>query len=98
MFIRIFIGNSYGKFEYGIIEKKEGAIHMKKLKLEEILEGFEDSRRENSVMYPLYEILFVMIIAIMCGATSYVKTKLKSYLLEIPIARHSINYYFIYAR
>ena len=26
------------------------------------------------------------------------QTKLKSYLLEIPIARHSINYYFIYAR
>ena len=71
---------------------------MKKLKLEEILEGFEDSRRENSGMYPLYEILFVMIIAIMCGATSYVKIELKSYLLEIPIARHSINYYFIYAR
>lgn len=49
---------------------------MKKLKLEEILEGIEDNRRKNSVMYPLYEVLFIMIIAIMCGATSYVKIEM----------------------
>mgnify|MGYP001110857476 FL=1 len=49
---------------------------MKKLKLEEILEGIEDSRRENSVQYPLHEVLFIMIIAIMCGATSYVKIEM----------------------
>ena len=34
---------------------------MKKLKLKEILEGIEDNRRKNSVMYPLYEVLFIMI-------------------------------------
>ena len=49
---------------------------MKKLKLKEILEGIEDNRRKNSVMYPLYEVLFIMIIAIMCGATSYVKIEM----------------------
>ena len=49
---------------------------MKKLKLEEILEGIEDSRRENSVQYPLHEVLFIMIIAIMCGATSYAKIEM----------------------
>ena len=51
---------------------------MKKLKLKEILEGIEDNRRKNSVMYPLYEVLFIMIIAIMCGATSYVKCSEKA--------------------
>lgn len=45
-------------------------MHIKKLKLEEIREGIEDIRWENSVQYPLYEVLFIMIIAIMCGATS----------------------------
>lgn len=44
---------------------------MKKLSLEEILEGIEDSRRRNSVMYPLKEVLFIMVTAIICGATSY---------------------------
>lgn len=32
---------------------------MKKLKLEEILEGIEDVRRENSVQYTLYEVSFI---------------------------------------
>lgn len=49
---------------------------MKKLKLEELLEGLEDRRRENSVMYPLYEVLFIMIISILCGATGYVKIEM----------------------
>lgn len=44
---------------------------MKKLSLKEILEGIEDTRRSNSVIYPLYEVLFIMLIAIICGATSY---------------------------
>ena len=44
---------------------------MKKLSLEEILEGIEDTRRSNSVMYPLGEVLFIMLTAIICGATSY---------------------------
>ena len=46
---------------------------MKKLSLEEILEGIEDSRRSNSVIYPLHEVLFIMLVAIICGATSYSK-------------------------
>ena len=46
---------------------------MKKLSLEEILEGIEDTRRGNSVIYPLHEVLFIMLIAIICGATSYAR-------------------------
>ena len=67
-------GRKYGKIE----ERTKGRRRrkMKKLKLEEILEGIEDSRRENSVQYPLHEVLFIMIIAIMCGATSYVKIEM----------------------
>ena len=34
---------------------------MKKLKQEEILKGIEDTRRSNSVMYPLQEVLFIML-------------------------------------
>lgn len=49
---------------------------MKKLSLEEILEGIEDSRRKNSVIYPLYEILFIMLTAIICGATSYARIEM----------------------
>ncbi len=51
---------------------------MKKLKQEEILKGIEDTRRSNSVMYPLQEVLFIMLIAIICGATSYVKIEIFS--------------------
>lgn len=49
---------------------------MKKLSLEEILEGIEDTRRGNSVIYPLHEVLFIMLIAIICGATSYARIEL----------------------
>lgn len=49
---------------------------MKKLSLEEILEGIEDTRRSNSVMYSLYEVLFIMLVAIICGANSYVRIEL----------------------
>ena len=49
---------------------------MKKLKLKELLEGIEDSRRGNSVMHPLHEVLFIMMVAILCGATSYVKIEM----------------------
>ena len=49
---------------------------MKKLKLEEILEGIEDTRRANSVIYPLHEVLFIMLVAIICGATSYAKIEM----------------------
>lgn len=49
---------------------------MKKLSLEEILEGIEDTRRANSVIYPLYEVLFIMLTAIICGATSYARIEM----------------------
>ena len=45
---------------------------MKKIGLLEVLEGIEDSRRERSVWYPLHEVLFIFIAAVLCGATSYV--------------------------
>ena len=32
---------------------------MKKLGLPEVLEGIEDTRREQSVWYPLHEVLFI---------------------------------------
>lgn len=49
---------------------------MKKISLEEILEGIKDNRRMNSIIYPLQEILFIMLIAIICGATSYARIEL----------------------
>lgn len=49
---------------------------MKKLSLKEILEGIEDNRRANSVIYPLHEVLFIMLTAIICGATSYARIEM----------------------
>ena len=49
---------------------------MKKISLAEALEGIEDSRREKSVMYPLHEVLLIMLLAIICGATSYAKIEM----------------------
>jgi len=49
---------------------------MKKLSLQEVLEGIEDTRRERSVWYPLYEVLIIMLTAVICGATSYAKVEL----------------------
>ena len=49
---------------------------MKKLSLLEVLEGIEDTRRERSVWYPLHEILFIMLAAVVCGATSYAKVEM----------------------
>ena len=49
---------------------------MKKLSLLEVLEGIEDTRREQSVWYPLHEVLFIMLVAVICGATSYVKVEM----------------------
>lgn len=49
---------------------------MKKISLEEILEGIKDNMRMNSIIYPLQEILFIMLIAIICGATSYARIEL----------------------
>ena len=49
---------------------------MKKLSLQEVLEGIEDSRRAWSVWYPLHEVLFIMLTAVICGATSYTKVEM----------------------
>ena len=49
---------------------------MKKLALLEVLEGIEDTRRSNSVMYPLHEVLIIMLLAVICGATSYAKVEM----------------------
>ena len=49
---------------------------MKKLSLQEVLEGIEDSRRARSVWYPLHEVLFIMLTAVICGATSYAKVEM----------------------
>lgn len=49
---------------------------MKKMGLMEVLEGIEDTRREQSVIYPLHEILIIMLLAVICGATSYAKVEM----------------------
>ena len=49
---------------------------MKKLSLLEVLEGIEDTRRDRSVWYPLHEVLFIMLVAVICGAASYVKVEM----------------------
>lgn len=49
---------------------------MKKLRLQEVLEGIEDTRREKSVWYPLHEVLFILLTAVICGATSYAKVEM----------------------
>lgn len=49
---------------------------MKKISLMEALEGIKDTRREKSVIYPLHEVLFMMLSAVICGATSYVKIEM----------------------
>jgi predicted transposase YbfD/YdcC len=49
---------------------------MKKLSLMEVLSGIEDTRRGRSVMYPLHEVLIIMLLAVICGATSYAKVEM----------------------
>jgi len=49
---------------------------MKKLSLMEVLSGIEDTRRNRSVMYPLHEVLIIMLLAVICGATSYAKVEM----------------------
>ncbi len=61
---------------------------MKKLTLEEVLEGIEYPRRENSVLYPLYEVLFIILIAVLCGATSYVRIEMLANSKEKWFRRH----------
>lgn len=49
---------------------------MKKLSLMEVVEGIEDTRRSRSVIYPLHEVLIIMLLAVICGATSYAKIEM----------------------
>ena len=49
---------------------------MKKLGLLEVLEGLDDTRRSRSIIYPLHEVLFIMLVAVICGATSYMKVEM----------------------
>lgn len=49
---------------------------MKKLGLLEVLEGLKDERREHSVWYPLHEVLFILLTAVICGMTSYAKVEI----------------------
>jgi len=49
---------------------------MKKTSLSEALLGIEETRRERSVMYPLHEILLIVLLGVMCGATSYAKIEM----------------------
>lgn len=49
---------------------------MKKLSLMNVLESIEDTRRQKSVMYPLHEVLIIMLLAVVCGATSYAKVEM----------------------
>lgn len=49
---------------------------MKEIGLVEVLERIEDSRRKRSVWYPLHEVLFIFLAAVICGATSYAKVEM----------------------
>jgi predicted transposase YbfD/YdcC len=51
-------------------------METKKISLIEALEGIEDTRRERSVMYPLIEILLIVLLGVMCGARSYKKIEM----------------------
>ena len=62
-------------FRYDILNIR-GEYHMKKLSLMDVLEGIEDTRRQRSVMYPLHEVLINMLLAVICGATSYAKVEM----------------------
>jgi predicted transposase YbfD/YdcC len=49
---------------------------MKKISLAQAIEGIEEVRRKNSIIYQLNEILMITLLAIICGATSYVKIEM----------------------
>ena len=49
---------------------------MKKLTLLDVLEGIKDNRRKLSVWYPLHEVLFILLTAVICGATSYARVEM----------------------
>ena len=49
---------------------------MKKMNSMEVIEGIEDTRKSNSVNYPLREVLIIMLLTVICGATSYAKIEM----------------------
>ena len=49
---------------------------MKKLTLEEVIEGIEEPRRQRSIIYPLDEVLIIMLLAVIYEATSYAKVEM----------------------
>ncbi len=49
---------------------------MRKISLMEVLTGIKDTRRQRSIMYPLHEVLIIMLLAVICGATSYAKVEM----------------------
>ena len=49
---------------------------MKKLTLEEVIEGIEDTRRERSVWHDMKETLIIILLGVICGATSYAKIEI----------------------
>jgi len=51
-------------------------LKIKKLTLGEVLEGIEDTRREQSVWYDLKETLIIILLGVICGATSYAKIEI----------------------
>lgn len=63
-------------YKYDNIKIKTENFAMEKLSLMEVLDGIEDTRRGNSVIYPLHEILVIMLLAVICGATSYAKVEM----------------------
>ena len=48
----------------------------KKISLIEALEGIEEARRNRSVIYPLIEIMVIVLLGVMCGARSYKKIEM----------------------
>lgn len=69
-------GDKGGKRCYTVENRTGGSKKMKKLSLQEVLEGIEDTRRKRRTWYPLYEVLFIMLTAVICGATSYAKVEI----------------------
>lgn len=59
-----------------MVYSQRGEYIMKKLSLMEVLEGIEDTRRDRSVKYPLHEVLIIMLLGVICGATSYAKVEM----------------------
>jgi len=49
---------------------------VKKLTLEDVMEVIEDTRREQSVWHDMKETLIIILLGVICGATSYAKIEI----------------------